>query len=650
MCGILGTIPNTNKNHFAQALDTLTHRGPDDFGVYHDECISLGHRRLSIIDLSHNAKQPMAYKSCRGGGQYYIVFNGEIYNFLELRQELIAKGYIFHTDSDTEVILASFDAWGEQCLNRFNGMWALAIWDCQKRRLFLSRDRFGKKPLFYAFTKDKNNQDIFVFASEMKAIYPYLREVRPASDFSTMTKIENIFDYEGSEHTLIEGIKRFPHSHFAYYEPYTKTQTPPKTLQVKRYYSILNHLITPLPSYTQAVERFRELFLDSVKMRMRSDVAIGTALSGGLDSSSTMCAMAYLHNQGAKSNPKESNLQESNARESKDWQHAFIACFKDTPLDESKYASQVVDFLGIKATFLEINPLKFWDKIEHYFYMFEDVYITSPIPMIATYEAVKQNGVSVTLDGHGADELFSGYGHIIEALWDARFRPKKALDILHTLNQTRAQPCPNKALYKEGAKFLLKTFIKKTTGYKLKLPQTHTHRHFDTLDHFSAQLYEIFYQTILPTLLRNYDRYSMINGVEIRMPFMDHRLVEFVFSLPFDYKIRGGYTKRLIRDSVDSFMPKGVTWRKSKIGFNSPFMQWLERDKAHNGLKEWALDLVHSRDFLECELVENPTKTAKQIEQICAGAYNANDIGGQIWCELNPYLWQKSLKNAVKFA
>ena len=134
------------------------------------------------------------------------------------------------------------------------------------------------------------------------------------------------------------------------------------------------------------------------------------------------------------------------------------------------------------------------------------------------------------------------------------------------------------------------------------------------------------------------------------MPFMDHRLVEFVFSLPFDYKIRGGYTKRLIRDSVDSFMPKGVTWRKSKIGFNSPFMQWLERDKAHNGLKEWALDLVHSRDFLECELVENPTKTAKQIEQICAGAYNANDIGGQIWCELNPYLWQKSLKNAVKFA
>lgn len=577
------------------------------------------------------------------GGGYYIVFNGEIYNFLELRQELVAKGYIFYTDSDTEVILASFDAWGEQCLNRFNGMWALAIWDCKKRRLFLSRDRFGKKPLFYAFIKDKNNQDLFVFASEMKAIYPYLSEVSPASDFTTMTKMQNIFDYEGSEKTLIKGIKRFPHSHFAYYEPYTNSHNScntQKTLKIERYYSILDNLITPLPDYTKAVERFRELFLDSVRLRMRSDVSIGTALSGGLDSSSTMCAMAYLDRQ---------KDIKSKTRESKDWHHAFVACFKDTPLDESQYAAKVVDFLGIKATFLEINPLKFWDKLEHYFYMFEDLYITSPIPMIAIYQALKQNNVSVTLDGHGADELFSGYGHLIEALWDAKFKPTKALDILHTLNQTRAQPSPNKALYKEGVSFLLKTFIKKTTGYKLKLPKTRTHRNFDKLDYFSSHLYEIFYQTILPTLLRNYDRYSMINSVEIRMPFMDHRLVEFVFSLPFDYKIHGGYTKRLIRDSVDCFMPKEITWRKSKIGFNSPFTQWLERDKVHNGLKEWGLDLVHSKDFYECPLIENPAKITHNMEKICNNQNSNYNVGEEIWCEINPYLWQKSLQNAVKF-
>lgn len=557
--------------------------------------------------------------------RYYIVFNGEIYNFVELKNQLIAKGYIFRTHCDTEVVLASFIEWGEKCLQYFNGMWAFAIWDSKTKRLFLSRDRFGKKPLFYAFVKDKENRDLFVFASEMKAIYPYLNELKPHKDFKKMANIYNIFDYESKSERLVSGIKSFPHSHFAYYDG--------KNLAISRYYHILDNIQEPPRDYSGAVERFRALFLDAVKIRMRSDVAIGTALSGGLDSSSTICAMSYIDKQCP------------HTREQSDFQHAFIACFKDTALDESYYAKKVVDFLNIKAEFLEINPLDFWDRLTHYFYMFEDLYITSPIPMIATYRAVKQSGVSVTLDGHGADELFSGYGHLMNALWDARFNPKMFLGILSTYNETKS----DKTTLLEAIKYTAKIAIKQTTGYKRKPLFSQNHPNFKRLDYFSAQLLGIFYESILPTLLRNYDRYSMINGVEIRMPFMDYRLVEFVFSCPYHFKFGNGYTKRLIRDSVSGLMPKEVAYRKSKIGFNSPFIDWLKRDRKHNGLKEWGLDLVHSRDFLECDLVESPQEVADLMAKICNGSESSFSKGEALWCAINPYLWQKGLKEAIRF-
>ena len=238
---------------------------------------------------------------------------------------------------------------------------------------------------------------------------------------------------------------------------------------------------------------------------------------------------------------------------------------------------------------------------------------------------------------------------MIQALWDCKFNPKMITNVLNTLNQTRDKQSNKMSLFKEGATFLTKMAIKKLTGYKLTQSKDASHPNFHRMDHFSQQLYVIFYETILPTLLRNYDRYSMINGVEIRMPFMDHRLVEFVFSLPFSYKFDNGYTKWLIRKSVDSFMPSNVTWRKSKIGFNSPIIQWLQRDKKHNGIKEWALDLVHSQDFLQCSLVKNAKQTQQEIIDICSGKVNSFSIGEKVWCELNPYIWEKSLKKAVRF-
>jgi len=400
MCGILGTLPKTEHCIFKHALDTLKHRGPDDFGVetVNNE-ITLGHRRLSIVDIDHG-HQPMFDNTKR----YSVVFNGEIYNFIEIKKELEGLGCRFKSNSDTEVLLNAYIKWNDKCVLKFNGMWAFAIWDDYKKELFLSKDRFGKKPLFYAEINGK-----FIFASEMKAIYPFLNQVRPSKDFHWMKN--NIFAYESTEKCLIDGIKRFPLGSNGVYKN--------GKLKTYRYWNTLDHLIDVPRNYNEQVEQFRELFLDACKIRMRSDVPIGTALSGGLDSSATISAMAHL-----------SNGQIDYGK--KDWQHAFVASFPGTPLDESKYAKMVTDHIDIEATYININPLKHWDNLEEYFYKFEELYITSPIPMLMTYSGVKQFGATVTLDGHGADELFSGYGHLLEALWDSKFNVKSTIDILNT--------------------------------------------------------------------------------------------------------------------------------------------------------------------------------------------------------------------------
>ena len=611
MCGITGTIPATEKAFFQRSLDTLYHRGPDNYGIESiGNEITLGHRRLSIVDLSSQGHQPMYSKSNR----YCITFNGEIYNFLEIKERLTKKGHIFKSNSDTEVLLNAYIEWGEDCVLEFNGMWAFAIWDSKKKQLFLSRDRYGKKPLFYAFVNGK-----FIFASEMKAIYPFLPEIKVSKDFHWMKN--NTFLYEGTEKCLVDGIKRFPHGHNGIFLN--------GKLQTMRYWNTLDHIKDIPENYEDQIEQFRELFFDACKIRMRSDVTIGTALSGGLDSSATISAMAHLSKDQLDYGKK-------------DWQHAFVASFPGTPLDESKYAKMVTDNIGISPKFIDINPLEYWDNLDEHFYMFEELYITSPIPMLMTYGAVKKHGTTVTLDGHGADELFSGYGHILEALRDAGFNIDKVSDILNTYKNTiedfsQTKELSNIQLY---IGYLLKQTVKKVLGKRTKSVDAH-HPNFRKLDYFSRDLYVIFHETILPTLLRNYDRYSMANSVEIRMPFMDHRLVSFVNSLPYSSKFGGGYTKRLIRDAMEPFMPKEITWRKSKIGFNSPIVNWMQTD-----LKEWFLDTVHNKAFLESSLVDNPKSIQKTTIKLANKENNSFIDAERNWTKLTPYLWEKAVLGA----
>ena len=404
MCGIIGAIPGQEENEFLHALNTMIHRGPDGYGVWHDEdnWISLGHRRLSILDLSENGKQPMFYD------RFVITFNGEVFNFMEIKAELDAKGYQFRSDSDTEVIVAAYMEWGVDCLSKFNGMWAFGIWDTHKKELFLSRDRFGIKPMYYALIGEQ-----LIFSSEMKGIFPFLSQLRLSKDFDFCKN--NMFDYEVTDKCLIEGIKRFPAGHYAIIDARS-----PQSWRPVRWWNTLDTIYDIPGDFQYHVERFRELFFDSVKLRMRSDVRVGTALSGGVDSSAVICAMANINRAGDN-------------RVSNDWQNAFVATFPNTMLDESQYAQQVVDHLGVQAVFKEIDPAKGLNKLEEYLWLFEELYITSPIPMIEIYKTIKENGVTVSLDGHGADELLAGYGgNMFDAVMDSPFNVAKIQNLVNT--------------------------------------------------------------------------------------------------------------------------------------------------------------------------------------------------------------------------
>lgn len=615
MCGIFGYKGKIDQGLGSRCLRTLAHRGPDGEGIYQDEEIFLGHRRLAILDLSEKGKQPMPYAD----GRYMITFNGEIYNFIEIRHELIAKGYRFDSDSDTEVILAAFDLWREKCLDKFNGMWAFAIWDRKEKSLFLSRDRFGKKPLYYAFIGND-----LVFASEMKAIAPLLPKIE--LDYGIIHDTEHIFYYESTDKCLIKGIKRFPAGHYAYLKG--------GELQLSRYWCTLDHLVEVPVKYEDQVSLFRELFLDACRIRMRSDVPIGTALSGGLDSSATFCALKYLSdkNEGERLN--------------KDWQHAFSASFPGTPIDEAAWARKVAEFCGTKINVIEIDPTRYLKDFYKHVYQFEDLYITPHIPFVATYGEMRSSGVVVTIDGHGADELFGGYSFdFLHILHDSMFDLKDSMSVIDAYYESRLSDGVQFEALPPKPVFLAQQFVrnagKKILGYDNRNIDD-SHPNWKKMDYFTQKLYISFHQTVLPTLLRNYDRYSMINGVEVRMPFMDHRLVSLAFSLPWKSKIRNGYTKSIVRDALAGIMPHEVAYRKTKVGFNSPMVDWIK-----GPMKDFLLDAMDSREFKESDII-NQAEAISAINHIISDKNATFNEAGAAWKKISPFFWQQGFVNNLK--
>ena len=618
MCGIFGVVGNFNAMHAAVCLAQLAHRGPDGEGVWTGEGVVLGHRRLSILDLSDAARQPMADAS----GRFQITFNGEIYNFLELKRELQALGHAFRTDSDTEVILAAFAQWREQCLLRMNGMWAFAIWDARERALFLARDRLGKKPLFYTEQPGIG----FAFGSEMKALLPLMRQVVP--DRALFRDHSRIFTYESTPQCLIEGIRRFPAGSFGWVRA--------GGLSVTRWWNTLDHLVEVPSRYEDQVALVRETFLDACRLRMRSDVPIGTCLSGGLDSSATISAVAHI----AGSHGLE--------RTAAGWQHAFVASFPGTPYDEVPFARRVCEHVRVSPTIVEIDPVIEISKLMRYFYLFEDIYITSPVPFMQTYASVKQNSVSVTLDGHGADELFGGYcyDHLV-AMRDAGVNLRASLQVVDTYidslpvsNDGQIVSPRSRTLF--WAKWQAKDLVKRLLNYHVDLPSRDSeHPAWKELDSTTRRLYVATHETTLPTLLRNYDRYSMASGVEVRMPFLDHRLLSLAFSLPWNSKIRGGYSKAIIRDAFAPYLPSEIVRRKIKIGFNAPMTDWMR-----GSLKTFMLDSISSRAFRDCDLID-ASAVAAQVRNVIEGAAPTFDEAHDAWTSFSPFLWEQAMLGNV---
>lgn len=616
MCGIYGVIDRKVDRELAmKCLNTMVHRGPDGFGLWQEGGVTLGHRRLSILDLSSAGSQPMSYSNER----YWMTFNGEVYNFVEIRKELEQKGYSFRGSSDSEVIMAAYCEWKDKCVDRFNGMWTFAIWDKMEESLFISRDRFGVKPLFYAELPGGG----LAFASEMKAIIPMLEKVEANKEMIDRYFTNN--HYEDQTDCLIRGIKRFPAGFNAWYRK--------GEFKLERYWNTLDHLIEMPESYEEQVEQFRELFLDACKIRMRSDVTLGTGLSGGLDSSATICGMAHISKNSA------------DERVNKDWQHAYVACFPGTDLDETKYAKAVTDYLGIKHTFMNIDSAISESEFLRQIYCFEEFWGNTQVPMMELYKKEREFGTTVSLDGHAADELFAGYGFdILKAYPDAK--TKEDIDMITTayLNQNSEAGIPvgsaefkrqRNKLYRQ---YMLKYRAKKLLGREDVKSAYSNHPNWDRLDNLNKTLFVSTHETILPTLLRNYDRDSMASSVEIRMPFLDYRIVQMAFSIGWKSKLHGGWSKSIVRDACAQFMPEEVCYRRTKLGFNAPILDWMR-----GPYRQFFEDTVNSAEFANCALIDHPDVIRADLRKFLDGENGTFHEAADIWNRIQPYLWEKAL-------
>jgi asparagine synthase (glutamine-hydrolysing) len=608
MCGIAG-IYNVRGIDLAEIntiSQTLKHRGPDDEGFFlsnnegHVEVckgdntinelqqlthvlevnfhptLALLHRRLSIIDLSALGHQPLISADNR----YVMVYNGEVYNFKEIRQELQQKGYAFNSNSDTEVVLNAFAAWGKSCVNRFVGMWAFVIYDKQENTLTLSRDRFGVKPLYYF-----KNEHCFAFASEIKALLKLKAVDKSVSEtklgaylaFGTISEpyqnlFKNIFDIEpGCNYQLNLNTLEF---------------------QKEQYYSLENKLPKNISDIGSNTQKMEALFNQSIELHLISDVEVGTCLSGGLDSS------AIIHQ--ASQQLKQTQLK------------TITAAYHDKLIDESNYAKLVTDDLtNVNAYYTYPDAEKMMAGMEKMIY-YQDLPIGST-SIFAHWEVMKcanEHQIKVLLNGQGADEILGGYYnfagiHLIELLKKFQFnRFFKEYQLLKQNFTPQIKTAVLRAAYYylpnnlqqhlRAKERLSYSFIKedKLNELDLQIPK----RGGKTFnEHVNLSLKFGLYE-----LLRYEDRNSMAFSIESRVPFLDHRLVDFIRTLPTDQKIYGGWTKYILRKMLNQKLNDQVVWRKDKKGFLTPQQDWKKdvMKTLTKELKESNIPSIMDRDYI----------------------------------------------------
>ena len=560
MCGIVGFYQDNAFDQYLldQMTDSLAHRGPDGRGTkfWPKFGVGLGHRRLAILDLSSAGDQPMTYQD----SGVWICLNGEIYNYLEIRRLLESKGYRFKTNTDTEVALVAFLEWDMEAFNRFNGMWAITIFNEKTRRLVACVDRFGVKPFYY-----RRIGNAIHWASEIKAFlaihskFPLRLDKR-----GILTGIVSAGGLSASGNTWLEEIQDLPGGHFI--------EITPNQFQLKAWWNTAEHLIAPTGSLETQAETFHELFFDACKLRLRSDVPIGISLSGGLDSSAIAVALNSI------------NRSEDNPL------HLFTHEFPGTALDETSYAKEVINALAPNSVWTKVKESDL--DLDKLLFSFEAIYPALIDGPWRIYQAQRAAGVKVSIDGHGADELLGGYhSYLFKAMAQSIAHPS----ILgHQISQYRDQAGDffswksllfglgrgltsftdtSKALF--FTKRLLDPLYNSINARDLSLYAPRKLQIPENFDLVNRALFEDFHLRLLPRILRNFEVLSMAHGVEVRMPFMDYRLVQFCFSLPSGSKLGESYTKLILRKALSKELPPVIRDRKLKIGFNSPLQDWL---------------------------------------------------------------------------
>lgn len=580
MCGISGIISKSGKaiarDEIQSINDLIAHRGPDGQGFFYAENFAFGHRRLAILDISSAGHQPMIY-----GDKYVLTFNGEIYNYLEIKAQLINDGYTFVSKTDTEVILAAYDKWGSDCVTKFNGMWAFALYDKEKNIIFCSRDRFGIKPFYYTNIADK-----FVFGSEIKQILAggtgtAIANMRAVRDFL----VEGYHDH--TNETFFLGVHSLRPGHNLIYS------VKANTFREIKYYSLA--VVPGLPEMDEksATALFSADINRSVNYQLRSDVKVGVCLSGGLDSSSIAGLSSVIYNAGSVG-----KMQAIHAKSS------------EKEKDESGFAQELANRSDIELSVIEPTAEQFTRAIDEVVYSQEEPFASPSIFMqYFVFEQAKRIGCKVMLDGQGGDEILLGYERYYSAHLRsmAAFRAIREFFLIEKNSRLSRLEIFSHLIYfsisgirirnlKRKFRFLKKEYIRDFPNIEKLNGGVRNIREMQKMEIESFQL---------PHLLRYADRNSMWHSVEARVPFLDHHLVETCYGMSNALKIKNGWTKYILRSAMNKLIPRNIIWRKIKFGFEAPTDSWI--DELRVGM----------------ELAINQSKI---VERMCQKRLNFNNI------------------------
>jgi len=581
MCGISVVI--NQKNNPVSALqvkgmnDKVIHRGPDDEGYFFGNYFAFGHRRLSIIDTSSAGHQPMHRdKDC-------IVYNGMLYNYIELRDELISAGYEFQSQTDTEVILAAYQHWATDAFKKFNGMWALAIYDEARQCITLCRDHFGIKPLYYL-----TSGDLFLAGSEIKQ-FTALPEFKPVLNQGVAIHFlaHGLLNY--SEQTFFSGVSSLNAGHFLQYDL--------RTHQINscEWYNLEKSAKPVHTTEEEASAGVKSLFRSSVQLRMRADVKVGSCLSGGVDSSSIV---SVIHN-GRIANGSFTT---------------FTSCYHDKKYDEQQFSDLVTKQTGYRAVkvFPELQQLVTAGHLDSMLYHQDQPFSSaSHYSEFNIFKAAHENDMKVMLDGQGSDEYLCGYpeffvAYIRELMQRGRFG-------------TALQSIRTKGSHGAGASVVMKDILKTLYGYPLlrvvknilgkpafpwMKKEFRIHAKNELIPFGGKNIHDLSIQQVMhssiPYQLHSEDRNSMMFSVESRLPFLDHRLVEYVVGLPSSFKINKGYSKFILRTALTE-LPEPIRWRKDKIGFAAPDKEWVSEN--HSMVRKELESAVNETPFFSPELL-----------------------------------------------